>query len=96
MTNRPPSGMPSAPPKIPTPKLNINDAKLVSCDKCGNPTFAEVMFVFFISAIIAPEGKDTYAPMAVLSCNACGHINDEFVPDMLKKKKEVQPTDLSV
>lgn len=69
-------------------KLNIdlNAAETVVCSKCGNATFAQVVLMKRLSALISPTQKEAFVPMPVFACNACGNVNDEFLP----KKKNLE------
>jgi uncharacterized Zn finger protein len=67
----------------------IQNAKNVQCEGCGNETFKQLFVIKFISGLLNPDGKDMFAPVPVFSCDSCGHFNKVF--DELKinqNKKE--------
>jgi uncharacterized Zn finger protein len=51
----------------------------VLCDKCGCQTFQPVFLFKKLSAVLSPNGKDTFVPMQTYKCTDCGHINKEFL-----------------
>jgi hypothetical protein len=92
-------GMPPGPPPRGVPQsaqanVDLSAAETLMCDKCQNMTFVEVLLVKKVSALISPNGKAGLAPLPVLSCNACGHINAEFVPPIFHTapQETVAPT----
>ncbi len=40
------------------------------------------------SKFLAGTEKDALIPLPVFSCSKCGHVNDEFLPEPLKKTAE--------
>ena len=68
------------------PGVDIKQTTEVKCDKCGNVTFNQGMFLRKVSAIVNPEGRDAYLPVPTFTCTACGNVNEEFVPAELKTK----------
>jgi hypothetical protein len=61
-------------------RVNLNDAKAVVCEECGNQTFDAVLLIKKVSAILSPTGKEEVIPIQTLACYKCGHINKEFLP----------------
>lgn len=68
------------------PQIDISQADDITCDECGNPYFIEVMLVKRISKFLLGSDKDQVYPLPVLQCSKCGHVNDEFLPKIPKKK----------
>ena len=65
------------------PQMDIKQTTPVECDNCKNQSFIEAMLLRRVSAILSPSGKAEILPIAVFSCVACGHINEEFLlPDL--------------
>ena len=58
----------------------IHLATDLSCESCTNHTFTEVVLIKKFSALVSPTGQEIMAPMPVFACNACGHVNKEFLP----------------
>lgn len=69
--------------------LSLNQTAEVVCDSCKNTTFTEAMFLRKASRFITGQPKDSYVPIPVFICAACGHANDEFVPTELKQSPKV-------
>jgi len=65
-----------------TPQVQINpqDLEDVCCDECGGQMFTPIMLFKKISAVLSPNGKKALFPLEVYKCDACGHINEEFLP----------------
>jgi uncharacterized Zn finger protein len=71
-----------------TPKLNVSLDKTVPivCEKCENQTFTESVILRKISRFLTGQMQDGIVPIPVFSCSACGHVNEEFLPQELKTK----------
>lgn len=78
------------------PQLNIQkqiDLTLTSpveCDRCKSQAFQQAMMLRKVSAIVTGEGEDGYMPVGVFACVACGHINDQFIPEEIKSKPAIK------
>jgi DNA-directed RNA polymerase subunit RPC12/RpoP len=59
--------------------INPGDLEDVVCEKCGSQTFSQVFLFKKLSAVLSPNGKDTFVPMQTYKCTECGHINKEFL-----------------
>ena len=88
-----------------TAQMNIKPSELedVSCDECGNFTFAQVVLMKRMPQLISPTGKEAFIPMQVYACNSCGHVNERFIQGMGgwfksdgEEKAEEESTDASV
>lgn len=71
----------STPPKIP---VDLSKSTAVVCENCKNQTFNQVMIMRHLSAILSPTGEAGNVPIPTFACNACGHINREFVPAFMR------------
>ena len=65
-------------------KLDINQTTPIECDKCKGQLFKEVMLIRKVSRFITNAPQDTMVPIPVFSCHKCNHVNDEFLPPMLR------------
>lgn len=79
------------PPMAPQINVDLSKADDVVCERCGNYTFQEVMLMKRMSAIVSPTGKDAIVPIPTFACNACGHVNRQFLPVIPKGMD--QPTE---
>jgi len=59
--------------------MDISKANQMKCEKCENPTFKQTLMLHKFSALISPTGQETILPASVFACEACGHVNAEFV-----------------
>lgn len=78
------------PPQQPQLNVDLSKAEDVVCDKCGNYTFEQVMMMKRMSALLSPTGKEAIVPIPTFACNACGHINKQFLPVLPRSET---PTD---
>ena len=76
------------PPMSPQLNVDLSKADDVTCERCGNYTFQEVMLMKRMSALISPTGKEAIVPIPTFACNACGHINRGFLPVLPKGMEE--------
>ena len=76
------------PPMAPQMNVDLSKAEDVICERCGNYTFQNVMLMKRMSALISPTGKEAIVPIPTFSCNACGHINKQFLPVIPKGMQE--------
>jgi hypothetical protein len=85
----------SPPPQMPKLNLDLSKATDVKCEnpKCGNYTFQEVVLLKEFSAIASPTGKAGIVPVPVFACNACGFVNDRFLPPFMRTKDETVNTE---
>jgi hypothetical protein len=69
-------------------KLNISLDKTqeVSCEKCNGLVFQEGLMLRKASKFLTGTAQDALIPLPVFSCSACGHVNEEFLPEPLKNK----------
>jgi uncharacterized Zn finger protein len=69
----------------PRVNLSINETLPVECEKCGHTFFEEALHIRKISGLLTGTGQNSYMPIPVFSCKACGHVNTEFLPKELKQ-----------
>ena len=60
--------------------LDINQTKGVTCEKCGNEYFQQVLVIRKASGLLTGTGTPTYIPIPVFACTKCGNVNEEFLP----------------
>jgi uncharacterized Zn finger protein len=65
--------------------VNIQDLETITCEKCNNATFTQVVILKKVPAILSRTGQDEIAAIPVFACNACGNVNKAFLP-----QKEVE------
>jgi len=69
-------------------KLNISLDKTeeITCEKCSHNVFQEGLMLRKASKFLTGTMQDALIPLPVFSCSACGHVNEEFLPEPLKNK----------
>jgi len=72
------------------PQLNIGLDKTteITCDRCLNPTFKQVVLLRKASRFVTGTTQDALIPIPLFACDVCGHINEDFLPTQLKNKDE--------
>lgn len=74
-------------------KIDLSTATDVSCENCSNFTFTEVVLMKHLSAVASPTGEAVHVPFPTFACNACGFVNEAFLPPYMRKKQpEPTPT----
>ena len=58
----------------------------VKCDECSNTTFTEAVIIRKASRLLTGAPKDSYIPIPVFLCSACGGLNNEFIPAEVKSE----------
>lgn len=61
-------------------KIDLSQQPTIECELCGHKFFKKVTIVKKISRLLTGSLEDEYAPMEVLACDKCGHVNSEFNP----------------
>ena len=71
-------------------QLNISLDKTaeIVCEECGHNVFQEGLMLRKASRFLAGTEKDALIPLPVFSCAKCSHVNEEFLPEPLKKTAE--------
>ena len=80
--------MDDQPSEVPITASQLAQAESVTCESCGNHTFVGVMMMKRISPIISPTGKEAVVPIQTFACNACGFVNNEFLPSIPDSDEE--------
>ena len=64
------------------PQLNVNlaDAPYIECEECKGKVFEEKMMIKKVSKFMTGSDHDSIAPIPVVACSKCGHINEMFKP----------------
>jgi uncharacterized Zn finger protein len=60
---------------------DLENAKDLSCEKCGGITFTQVFLIKQISRLLSPTGEEINIPLQTFACNSCGHVNKDFLPN---------------
>lgn len=68
----------------PRMNLSIDQTLPVECEKCNHQYFEQVLHIRKASGLLTGTGQTTYMPIPVFACQACGHVNTEFLPKELK------------
>lgn len=68
--------------------VDLSKSSPVKCENCENYTFVEVSLMFWLSALVSPTGQAGNVPVPTYACNACGHINDGFLPKFMRKDEK--------
>lgn len=64
--------------------VDLSKAEDITCENCGNYTFQEVALMKRLSPLVSPTGKEAIVPIPTFACNACGHINQRFLPTQMR------------
>jgi uncharacterized Zn finger protein len=67
--------------------ITLDSTTEVKCDECESITFTEAVMMRKASRLLTGQPKDSYVPIPTFVCVSCGHVNDEFLPNELKKPK---------
>lgn len=74
----------TTPPGPGNPGLNINLSELpyLECEAegCDSKVFTEAMMIKKVSKFMTGNKEDSIAPIPVLACAKCGHVNEMFLP----------------
>jgi hypothetical protein len=68
--------------------ISLDKTTAMSCDKCGHEVFIEGLILRKASRFLTGTAQDSLVPIPVFSCTKCGHVNEEFLPLLLRN----QPT----
>jgi hypothetical protein len=60
--------------------VSMRDTEGIECDECNSTTFHPAFLLRKVSAFLSPTGKETVIPIQVFACDACNHVNEEFLP----------------
>jgi len=70
--------------------ISLDKTTEVTCDKCSNSAFQEVVLLRKASRFITGTAQDAMIPIPVFACSKCGHVNDEFLPMQLRNNQTEQ------
>lgn len=62
--------------------ISLDKTLPITCDECGNDSFNQVLFIRKISKFLAGTSEDGIIPIPSFSCTKCGHVNQEFTPNV--------------
>ena len=65
-------------------RLDFSQTTSITCEKCKGQLFKEVMLIRKASRFVTNAPQDSYVPVPVFACTKCEHVNDEFLPPMLR------------
>lgn len=60
--------------------ITLDKTTPISCDKCGNDTFVQVVRLRVASKFLTGTDQDALIPIPVFACSACNHVNEQFEP----------------
>lgn len=69
-------------------QTQVENAKNIACEKCSSEIMRQAFVIKMVSALLMPDGKDTYIPVPIFCCNSCGHVNEIFVKDLKINTKQ--------
>lgn len=61
--------------------IDFSQTTPVVCEKCGHEHFVQVNLMRKLSPMLSPTGQPALIPIPVFACAACGHVNEEFLPN---------------
>jgi len=66
------------------PQVSLEETSPVVCNDCGEGIFVQALLLRKVSGILTGTGQESYIPIPVFKCTACGHVNEEFLPKEVK------------
>ena len=70
--------------------ISLDKTTEVTCEKCDNSAFQEVVLLRKASRFITGTAQDAMIPIPVFACSKCGHVNEEFLPMQLRNNQTEQ------
>jgi hypothetical protein len=70
--------------------ITLDKTSSVTCDECGKDTFKEVYLLRKASRFVTGTSQDALIPIPVFACSKCSHVNDEFLPQQLKRDEDIE------
>jgi uncharacterized Zn finger protein len=58
----------------------LKNAEYIKCEECKGTVFEEKMMIKKVSKFLTGSDRDSIAPVPVVVCSACGHLNEMFKP----------------
>jgi hypothetical protein len=74
------------PPQPQQPKIDLSQAKEITCQNCGGSIFINGNKFLKIPKISAGTPQDVLIPVEVFLCGDCGEICEELLPKEFKNK----------
>ncbi len=71
-----------------TIKNEIPNMPNAVCSKCGSDVFEQIYIIKIASILQSGTGKKENLPIPGFRCADCKNINEEFIPKILRAKKE--------
>jgi hypothetical protein len=75
-------------PNQPQMDIDLSLTSPLECEKCKNGVFIEGMMLRQASRLVTGTPKDAIIPIPVFACSRCQHVNDFFIPPVLKEIKD--------
>ena len=67
------------------PKLDLKTSKPMVCTDCGFDVFVPGVKFRTISKLITSPPQDVMIPIDVYLCGNCGKVNEQLLPEEIKK-----------
>ena len=74
------------PPQSQQPKIDLSQAKEITCQSCNGSIFINGNKFLKIPKIAAGTPQDVLIPVEVFLCGDCGEICEELLPKEFKNK----------
>lgn len=71
------------PPNI---NVSIENTTELTCEKCKGEIFQSGFILRRVSKLLTGQNSDGLIPIPVFYCTSCGHVNNEFLPQLPKKE----------
>lgn len=68
--------------------VSLEDTMEIKFEKCEHTVFNQSFLLRGVSRFITGGTQDSIVPVAVFSCNSCGHVNDMFIPKLPEKTED--------
>tara|TARA_Y100000593_G_scaffold74290_1_gene136634 strand:+ start:562 stop:813 length:252 start_codon:yes stop_codon:yes gene_type:complete len=66
--------------------IDLTHATTLECEECGCKGFKQTLMLKKLSALMSPSGQEAMVPVGVFACEACSHINKEFLDAEISQK----------
>ena len=66
--------------------IDLTHATTLECEECGCKGFKQTLMLKKLSALMSPRGQEAMVPVGVFACEACSHINKEFLDAEISQK----------
>ena len=65
--------------------IDLTHATTLECEECGCKGFKQTLMLKKLSALMSPSGQEAMVAVGVFACEACSHINKEFLDAEIKQ-----------